>query len=51
MTVDELVKIEKDVLLYDNSGGGVTFRGRATASASILKEGIKECQRRIFTLY
>ncbi|HHY05272.1 MAG TPA: glycyl-radical enzyme activating protein [Thermoanaerobacterales bacterium] len=48
MTVDELVKeIEKDVLLYDNSGGGVTFSGgEPLLQHQFLKEALKECQRR-----
>ncbi len=48
ITVEELMKeIEKDVLLYDNSGGGVTFSGGEPLLQPIfLKEALMECKRR-----
>ena len=47
ITVHELMKeIEKDILLYDRSGGGVTFSGgEPLAQPSFLKEVLKECKR------
>ena len=46
--VDELMKeIERDVLLFDNSGGGVTFSGgEPLFQPTFLRESLKECKRR-----
>lgn len=46
--VDELMReIERDVLLYDNSGGGVTFSGGEPLFQPVfLRESLKECRRR-----
>lgn len=46
--VEELIKeIEKDVLLFDNSGGGVTFSGGEPLSQPIfLRESLIQCRRR-----
>ncbi|MCS7136644.1 MAG: glycyl-radical enzyme activating protein [Aigarchaeota archaeon] len=48
ITVYELVReIEKDVLLYDRSGGGVTFSGGEPLFQPLfLKEVLKECKNR-----
>ncbi|MEM2147294.1 MAG: glycyl-radical enzyme activating protein [Candidatus Bathyarchaeia archaeon] len=47
-TVKELIKeIEKDVILYDSSGGGVTFSGGEPLFQPLfLKEALKECKNR-----
>ena len=47
-TVEELMKeIEKDVLYFDNSGGGVTFSGgEPLFQADFLLEVLKECKKR-----
>ncbi|MGB4027921.1 MAG: glycyl-radical enzyme activating protein [Acetomicrobium sp.] len=47
-TVEELMKeIEKDVLYFDNSGGGVTFSGgEPLFQADFLLEVLKECKNR-----
>ena len=40
-------EIEKDVLLYDNSGGGVTFSGgEPLFQPAFLRESLMECKRR-----
>ncbi len=46
--VDELMgEIERDVLLYDNSGGGVTFSGGEPLFQPVfLRESLMECRRR-----
>jgi pyruvate formate lyase activating enzyme len=46
--VDELMReIEKDVLLYDSSGGGVTFSGGEPLFQPVfLRESLIECKRR-----
>jgi pyruvate formate lyase activating enzyme len=46
--VDELMReIEKDILLYDNSGGGVTFSGgEPLFQPAFLRESLMECRRR-----
>ncbi len=52
ITVQELIKeIEKDVLLYDSSGGGVTFSGgEPLMQHEFLKEVLKRCkEKRIHT--
>lgn len=48
ITVEELMQeLEKDILLYDNSGGGVTFSGGEPLSQHrFLKEALKECKKR-----
>ncbi|MDI3480600.1 MAG: pyruvate formate lyase activating enzyme [Tepidanaerobacteraceae bacterium] len=48
ITVEELMReIEKDVLLYDNSGGGVTFSGgEPLMQHTFLKEALMECRKR-----
>jgi pyruvate formate lyase activating enzyme len=48
ITVDELMKeIEKDILFYDNSGGGVTFSGgEPLFQHQFLREALKECKKR-----
>lgn len=48
MTVRELMKeIEKDVLFYDNSQGGVTFSGgEPLMQHQFLKQALKECKKR-----
>ncbi|MGB9813987.1 MAG: glycyl-radical enzyme activating protein [Thermovenabulum sp.] len=48
ITVEELInEIEKDILLYDASGGGVTFSGGEPLSQpSFLIEVLKECKKR-----
>lgn len=48
ITADELIhEVEKDILLYDNSGGGVTFSGGDPLfQHQFLKEVLKECKRR-----
>jgi len=48
ITVEELMKqIERDVLLYDNSGGGVTFSGgEPIVQHEFLKEVLMECKKR-----
>lgn len=47
INVEELMKeIEKDVLLYDYSGGGVTFSGGEPLFQPLfLREALKECKR------
>ncbi|MEM2910132.1 MAG: glycyl-radical enzyme activating protein [Nitrososphaerota archaeon] len=47
ITVYELIKeIEKDILLYDRSGGGVTFSGGEPLFQPLfLKEVLKECKK------
>jgi len=47
INVEELMKeIEKDVLLYDSSGGGVTFSGGEPLFQPLfLREALKECKR------
>ncbi|WP_303881814.1 glycyl-radical enzyme activating protein [Acetomicrobium mobile] len=47
-TVEELMKeIEKDVMYFDNSGGGVTFSGgEPLFQADFLLEVLKECKKR-----
>ncbi len=46
ITVEELMKvIERDLLLYDTSGGGVTFSGgEPLAQPVFLKESLKQCK-------
>jgi pyruvate formate lyase activating enzyme len=46
MSVDELMEeLEKDVLLYDNSGGGVTFSGgEPLLQHNFLKEALVRCK-------
>jgi pyruvate formate lyase activating enzyme len=46
--VEELMReIEKDVLLFDNSGGGVTFSGgEPLFQPAFLRESLMECRRR-----
>jgi len=46
--VEELVReIEKDVLLFDNSGGGVTFSGgEPLFQPAFLRESLIECEHR-----
>jgi len=48
INVEELMKeIEKDVLLYDSSGGGITFSGgEPLFQPSFLREALRECRRR-----
>lgn len=48
ITLEELVReIEKDVLFYDNSGGGVTFSGgEPLLQHQFLIEALKECKKR-----
>jgi pyruvate formate lyase activating enzyme len=48
MGVDELMReVERDVLLYDNSGGGVTFSGgEPLFQPAFLRESLIECKRR-----
>lgn len=48
ITVEELMKeIEKDLLFYDNSGGGVTFSGgEPLFQHKFLTEALKECKKR-----
>jgi len=48
INVEELMKeIEKDVLLYDSSGGGITFSGgEPLFQPSFLAEALKKCKRR-----
>ncbi|KYO67847.1 glycyl-radical enzyme activating protein [Thermovenabulum gondwanense] len=48
VTCNELIEeIEKDTLLYDSSGGGVTFSGGEPLSQSaFLIEVLKECKKR-----
>lgn len=48
ITIEELMKeIEKDVLLYDNSGGGVTFSGgEPLFQHKFLREALRECKKR-----
>lgn len=48
MKVDEVMsEIEKDVIFYDESGGGVTFTGgEAVMQTSFLQELLKECRKR-----
>ena len=48
ITVEELMKeIEKDIILYDHSGGGVTFSGGEPLFQPLfLKEALKECKKR-----
>jgi len=48
ITIEELIKeIEKDILLYDNSGGGVTFSGgEPLLQYQFLIEALKGCKRR-----
>lgn len=48
INVEELVKeIEKDVLLFDNSGGGVTFSGgEPLFQPAFLKESLIQCRSR-----
>jgi pyruvate formate lyase activating enzyme len=48
ISVEELMKeIERDTILYDSSGGGVTFSGgEPLFQPSFLKEAIKECKNR-----
>lgn len=48
MSVEELIKeIEKDTIVYDSSGGGVTFSGGEPLFQPLfLKEAIKECKGR-----
>lgn len=44
---EALAEIEKDVLFYDDSGGGVTFSGgEPLAQASFLADLLDECRRR-----
>jgi pyruvate formate lyase activating enzyme len=47
INVEELMKeIEKDVLLYDSSGGGVTFSGGEPLFQPLfLREALKECKK------
>ncbi len=47
-TVEELIQeIEKDILLYDNSGGGVTFSGGDPLyQHQFLKEVLQECKKK-----
>jgi pyruvate formate lyase activating enzyme len=47
-TVEELMEvIERDLLLYDTSGGGVTFSGgEPLAQPVFLKESLKQCRAR-----
>ena len=46
ITVEELMGvIERDLLLYDTSGGGVTFSGgEPLAQPVFLKESLKQCK-------
>jgi pyruvate formate lyase activating enzyme len=46
--VEELIsEIEKDVLLFDNSGGGVTFSGgEPLFQPAFLRESLMECRRK-----
>jgi pyruvate formate lyase activating enzyme len=48
MGVDELMReVERDALLYDNSGGGVTFSGgEPLFQPAFLRESLMECKRR-----
>jgi pyruvate formate lyase activating enzyme len=48
ITIKELMKeIEKDILFYDNSGGGVTFSGgEPLFQHQFLIEALKECKKR-----
>jgi len=48
LDVAELMgEIEKDILLYDNSGGGVTFSGgEPLLQPAFLKDSLMECRRR-----
>jgi pyruvate formate lyase activating enzyme len=48
ITLEELIReIEKDVLFYDNSGGGVTFSGgEPLLQHQFLIEALKECKKR-----
>jgi pyruvate formate lyase activating enzyme len=48
ITVEELLReIEKDVLLYDYSGGGVTFSGgEPLLQPLFMLEALKECKKR-----
>jgi len=48
ITVDELMlRIERDVLLYDNSNGGVTFSGGEPLLQHVfLKQVLQECKKR-----
>jgi pyruvate formate lyase activating enzyme len=48
ITVEELLReIEKDILLYDYSGGGVTFSGgEPLLQPLFIIEALKECRRR-----
>ncbi|TYP55437.1 glycyl-radical enzyme activating protein [Thermosediminibacter litoriperuensis] len=48
ITIEELMEeIERDILLYDNSDGGVTFSGGEPLSQHrFLKEVLKECKKR-----
>ncbi len=50
ISVDELIReLEKDALLYDKSGGGVTFSGgEPLMQASFLKEALKQCKEKGF---
>jgi len=48
ITVEELVReIERDIVLYDNSGGGVTFSGgEPLFQPEFLREVLKACKER-----
>jgi len=48
ITIEELMEeVEKDILLYDNSGGGVTFSGgEPLFQHQFLIEALKECKKR-----
>jgi len=48
ITIEELMKeIEKDILFYDNSEGGVTFSGgEPLFQHRFLREALKECKKR-----
>ncbi|SHF16393.1 pyruvate formate lyase activating enzyme [Desulfofundulus australicus DSM 11792] len=48
ITVEELLQeLERDVLFYDNSGGGVTFSGgEPLMQHRFLVEALRECKRR-----
>lgn len=49
IAVEELIhEIEKDILLYDNSEGGITFSGgEPLLQHKFLKETLKQCKKRL----